>query len=46
MNELIILGVMLSIFFVAFLIYAIVEIVYAKLFLHSKKSIWEIVNEI
>lgn len=46
MNELIILGILFSIFFVAFALYAVIEIVYEKMILHSKKSIWEIVNEI
>jgi hypothetical protein len=46
MNELIILGVMLEIFAIAFLLYGIVGVIYHKCILHSKKSIWQILGEI
>lgn len=46
MNELIILGVLFSIIFMSCVVHGIVEIVYHKCILHSKKSIWQILGEI
>ena len=46
MNELIILGVMLSIWTTFFVLYSVIGVAYYKLVLHSKKKILDIISEL
>lgn len=46
MNELIILGIVFAVFEMVLLLYIAAGVIYYKLIRKSKKSIWQIINEL